>query len=136
MREKRLFLLESNTTVRDAIHYVLCAEGYDIQACDSLPQLIAHAPFADGDFALLAWQSMDGLLSETHRHDMAQLAELLPIVLIVPRRWLRLLTPGDFSVTALLPKPFDPEELRTCVHHNLGTTQVGSRSARQAQDGR
>jgi DNA-binding response OmpR family regulator len=135
MREPRLFLIESNTTIRAALQHVLSADGHHVVTCDSLARLMAHAPFAERDLALLAWQCMDGLLSQKHRQDMVQLAGLLPIVLIVPRQWLRLLNPIDLSATALLPKPFDPEELRTCVQHILGT-EAASRSASLAHGGR
>jgi len=114
---------------------VLTADGYQVQTCDSLPRLMAHAPFAERDLALVAWQSMQGMLADEHRHELARFAARVPIVLIVPRRWLRLLQQTDLCATALLPKPFDPDELRMCVRDVLGSHGT-SPSGRLPPDGR
>ena len=43
------------------------------------------------EVALVAWQAMDGLLADDHRHHLQQLTQRLRLVVMVPRAWARLL---------------------------------------------
>jgi hypothetical protein len=92
---------------------VLAADQYRVQECQSLEELMKCTDRTAQTVALVAWQSMEGLLVEEHRHDLIELTRRLRLVLMVPRRWARLLESTDLgsTVAALVAKPFDADEL-------------------------
>jgi DNA-binding response OmpR family regulator len=109
----RVLLVEPNTALRSAIVEVLASEHFEIEECESLNDAMARSHLGDGppEVALVAWQSMDGLLAEEHRHTLADLNRRLRLVLMVPRRWQRMLAESDLGVAGLIAKPFDADEL-------------------------
>ena len=119
----RVLLLEPNVGLRRAITEVLTAEEYLVEACESLDQVVAAAVGAH-DVALVAWQSMEGLLADEHRPTLRQLTGQLRIVLMVPRRWMRLLDQSDYGFVSMVAKPFGADEL-------LQSLQVAFASDRQ-----
>jgi DNA-binding response OmpR family regulator len=112
-------VLEPKPDLRHALEELLSAEGYDVETCESLQDLLARSTTTRCDLALTAWQCMQGLLAEEHRHDLAQLSSRIPLVIMVPRSWLRTLQPLDLAVRGLLAKPFDAEELLECVSRSI-----------------
>jgi DNA-binding response OmpR family regulator len=109
-RHPRILLLEPNAGLRRAIIEVLEAADYDVDVCDSLDQVVARAGGAEG-VALVAWQCMEGLLGDARRDTLRQLTDRLRIVLMVPRRWLRLLDQSQYGFVDMIAKPFDADEL-------------------------
>jgi len=107
---RRVLLLEPNAGLRAAIYEVLTSEQYEVEVCQSLDQVTASAQGAR-DVALVAWQSMQGLLADEHRHILRELTGRLTMVLMVPRRWLQLLDQSDYGFTGMIAKPFDADEL-------------------------
>lgn len=108
-----VLLLEPNAALRSAILTILAAERYQVKTCESLERVLAEADGSEDTVALVAWQSMNGLLAEEHRHHLAQLTQRVRFVAMVPRRWARLLEATDLaeSVAGLVAKPFEAEEL-------------------------
>lgn len=119
----RVLLLEPNATLRSAIQTILVAEEYQVDSCDSLEQLLIGAQHPDQTIALVAWQSLQGLLAEEHRNDLMKLTDRLRLVLMVPRRWARLLESTDLrdAVAGMVAKPFEVEELLGALSMALGT---------------
>ncbi|MBV9170385.1 MAG: response regulator transcription factor [Chloroflexi bacterium] len=107
----RVLLLEPNAALRSAIVDVLAAEQYDVERCDSLDEVLESCGGSDCNVALVAWQRMDGLLAEEHRDHLAELTRRLRLILMVPRAWARMLEVNELGVAALVPKPFDADEL-------------------------
>jgi DNA-binding response OmpR family regulator len=109
----RVLVLEPNQQLRMAIHSLLAAEHYQVEHCDSLEQVLASNDEGVPTVALVAWQSMNGLLAEDQRHVLIQVASQLRLVVMVPRRWARLLDATDLrgTVAGLVAKPVDAEEL-------------------------
>jgi two-component system nitrogen regulation response regulator GlnG len=107
----RVLLVEPNAALRSAIVDVLAAERYQVEACDSLDEVMRSVVDQGTDVALVAWQRMEGLLSEERRDHLADLTRRLRLVLMVPRGWARMLEGSDLGVAALVPKPFDADEL-------------------------
>jgi DNA-binding response OmpR family regulator len=109
----RVLLVEPNAALRSAIATVLDAEHYAVEPCKSLEQVRSRAADASRVIALIAWQSMDGLLAEERREHLMELTRDLRLVVMIPRRWARLLEPTDLSVAVagLIPKPFEADEL-------------------------
>jgi len=101
---------------------ILSAEGFEVQRVDSLDEALACARSADQTVAVVAWQSMDGLLAEERRHNLKELARRLRLVVMVPRRWARLLHATDLPQTgiALVAKPFEADELISQIELALG----------------
>jgi DNA-binding response OmpR family regulator len=120
----RVLLLEPNAALRGAIGDVLTSERYVVEACDSLDQVLSKAA---GDVVnsvgLIAWQSMEGLLADEHRHLLTSLTRRMRLVLMVPRRWKRLLETSDLGFAALVPRPFDAEELLFSLETALAVSQ-------------
>jgi DNA-binding response OmpR family regulator len=115
----RRLLVEPNPAVRSAIVDVLGIEHYQVDVCASLDDALLRSNGQQlGVIALVAWQSMDGLLTEDRRQHLVELTRRLRLVLMVPRRWSRLLENTELgtAVAGLVPKPFEAEEL-------LGTLQ-------------
>lgn len=112
---RRIVLVEPNAALRSAIIDVLTAEFYAVEPCASLEQAVQRADGQSGTLLLVAWQSMQGLLADQHRHRLAALTRQVPVVLMVPRRWARMLDGADLGVAALVAKPFDADELLASV---------------------
>jgi DNA-binding response OmpR family regulator len=106
-----VLLLEPNATLRRAIFDVLAAEEYDVEACESLEQVIRRGDGDSGKVALVAWQAMDGMLADNRREQLTELTRRVRLVLMVPRRWRRLLDDSEFGFAGLVSKPFDADEL-------------------------
>jgi len=124
-----LYLLDSNHATRAGIQQLLSQHGHTVVTCNSFAGLLTHAPFTDADLALVAWQTMGGLLADEHRDDLARLAERVPMAIMVPRNWLRFLNANDLGVKALLPRPFDPVELLVCVSATAESATEGAQAA-------
>jgi DNA-binding response OmpR family regulator len=119
----RVLLVEPNPGLRSAILAVLAAERYQVETCESLGEVLIRHDGHAHVIALVAWQSMEGLLAEEHRHRLLALTSRLRLVLMVPRRWARLLEHTDLgmAVAGLVAKPFEADELLATLKHALGT---------------
>ena len=122
--QARVLLLEPNAPMRSAIQTVLAAEQYDVEVCDSLQQIVVREDGSPSTVALIAWQSMEGLLAEEHRPDLAALTRRVRLVVMVPRRWARLLEDTDLvtAVSGLVAKPFEVDELIGTLERALSTS--------------
>jgi DNA-binding response OmpR family regulator len=105
-----VLLLEPNIALRRAIAEVLVSEQYVVVSCASLGEVLLRADGAP-HIALIAWQSMEGLLADEHRANLSQLTSRVRVVLMVPRRWRRLLDESEYGFAGLVSKPFDADEL-------------------------
>ena len=72
--------------------------------CESVESVPANLTGEPGEVILLDWSKTDGLLTDERRSDMRQLCRRTPVVLLVPERWMRLITAEELGVTKLLPK--------------------------------
>jgi FixJ family two-component response regulator len=120
----QVLLVEPNAALRSAVLTLLAAECFEAEAVDSLDAALSRAVSSDRTVALVAWQSMHGLLSEEHRHHLAELSRRLRLVVMVPRRWARLLDATDLRscVTGLIAKPFQADELIDTLQQALAQT--------------
>jgi CheY-like chemotaxis protein len=118
----RVLLVEPNAALRSAILTLLSAERYQVEECDSLQQVLVRNDGPPETIALVAWQSMEGLLAEEHRHNLVELTNRVRLVLMVPRRWTGLLEQSDLgvAVAGMVPKPFEADELLQTLRRALG----------------
>lgn len=117
----RVLLLEPSAPLRSAVLAVLRSEQYEVQTCGSLEDLLARSDGHPATVALVAWQSMEGLLAEEHRNHLVELTQRIRLVLMVPRRWARLLERTDVAqtVAGLVAKPFEADELLQALQRAL-----------------
>jgi DNA-binding response OmpR family regulator len=117
-------LLEPNAQLRSAISTVLAADGYRVDACGSLEEVVMSTDGATPTVALVAWQAMEGLLSEQHAHNLTALTQHLRLVLMVPRRWAKLLEATDIygTVAGMVSKPFEADELLSQLKNVLASS--------------
>jgi len=117
----RILLLETNAPLRAAIITVLTAERFEVQRVESLTEALSLNISGDHTVALVAWQSMEGLLAEEHRQHLTELTRRLRLVVMVPRRWARLLEATDLpsAGVVLVAKPFEADELIARVESAL-----------------
>ena len=119
--ETRVLLVEPNAPLRSAVVAVLNAEQYRVQTCGSLRDVLLHTDGQVPTVALVAWQSMDGLLAEDHRDALVDLTRRVRLVLMVPRHWARLLEQTDVATTVagMVAKPFAVDELLQVLRRAL-----------------
>jgi DNA-binding response OmpR family regulator len=119
----RVVLLEPNAALRSAILTILSAEQYEVEAVTSLDDVLGRADAADCTVALVAWQSMQGLLADEQRANLVDLSRRLRLVVMVPRRWARLLEATDLesALAGLVAKPFEADELLRKLESALAT---------------
>jgi DNA-binding response OmpR family regulator len=117
----RVLLIEPNAPLRSAVVAVLTAEQYQVQTCSSLGDVMLNIHDGAPTVALVAWQSMEGLLAEEHRRALAGLTRRVRLVVLVPRHWARLLEQTDVPaiVAGIVAKPFEADELLHAVRHAL-----------------
>ena len=125
---KRVLLVEPNAALRAAIADILTAEHFEVEVCASLEQAVARAAGPASTLALVAWQCMEGLLAEEHRHNLQELMRELRLVVMVPRRWARMLEGTDLGVTGVVAKPFGADELVASVRGALSDERVACNS--------
>lgn len=109
----RVLIVEPNIALRSAIETVLTAQDLTVEVCGTLQQLLVRSEATTPAVALVAWQAMDGLLAEEHRPDLLDLSKRFRLVVMVPRRWLKLLENTDLgvSIAAMIPKPIEADQL-------------------------
>jgi DNA-binding response OmpR family regulator len=122
----RVLLLVPNPQLRLAVQTLLVAEQYDVGVCTSLAQVVTGSDHAAPTVALVDWQSMEGLLSDEHRGHLAELTRRLRLVLIVPRRWARLLEGTDLysTLAGIIARPFEADELLGALQNALAPAAV------------
>ncbi len=112
-RPPRVLLLEPNAALRSAIVTLLGAEQFCVELCQSFDEVLSRADEAEPTVALVAWQSMQGLLAEDNRASLVDLSRRLRLVVMVPRRWAKLLETTDLhsALAGMVAKPFAADEL-------------------------
>jgi len=115
--QRRVLLIEPNTSLRSAVLAVLEGAEFEVTLCDRLDQVLSQTSAEHGAVALVAWQAMDGLLADEHRNHLLNLSRRVRLVLMVPRRWSRLLDATDLGdiVAGIVAKPFEADELIAAV---------------------
>lgn len=113
----RVLLVEPNAPLRSAILELLTASHLDVEVCESLDQVMMQSSDGQETVALVAWQAMGGLLADEHRNHLLRISNRVRLLVMVPRRWARLLDATDLSavVAGIVPKPFEADELLAAI---------------------
>jgi DNA-binding NtrC family response regulator len=100
----RVVVVVRDARLRAALEATLRAHGMQVVHCDSVDSMASSVSGTPGEVVLLDWSKTGGLLTEERRADMRELCRRTPVVLLVPERWMRLVTAEDLGVVTLLPK--------------------------------
>jgi DNA-binding NtrC family response regulator len=100
----RVLVVVRDARLRAALEAALRAHGMQVVHCDSVESMASSVSGTPGEVVLLDWSKTGGLLTEERRADMRELCRQTPVVLLVPERWMRLVTADDLGVVTLLPK--------------------------------
>jgi DNA-binding NtrC family response regulator len=100
----RVLVVVRDARLRSAVDATLRANGMQVVHCDSIESVGDSIAGRPGEVVLLDWSKTAGLLTEGRRGDMRELCRQTPVVLLVPERWMRLVSAEELGVLALLPK--------------------------------
>jgi DNA-binding NtrC family response regulator len=100
----RVLVVVRDARLRTAVGASLRALGMQVVHCDSVESVAGSVLGAPREVVLLDWSKTGGLLTEERRADMRELCRRTPVVLLVPERWMRLVTAEQLGVLKLLPK--------------------------------
>jgi DNA-binding NtrC family response regulator len=100
----RVLVVVRDARLRSALDAALRTHGMQVVHCDSAERIASNISGAPGEVVLLDWSKTGGLLTDEHRADMRELCQRTPVVLLVPERWMRLVTAEQLSVRKLLAK--------------------------------
>ena len=109
-RTRQAHLLVRDPRLRALLARVLCDGGWGVVTEATLRHLCSGSEGTSG-VAVLDWTMAAGLLTDEHRHDLAKLTRRIPLVVLVPEKWLRQMSAEDFGVAALVPKGWAAEAL-------------------------
>jgi FixJ family two-component response regulator len=101
----RVHVVTGDRLLVEALKGLLQEQGWELRVHPSVQDLSAAAAEHGNAVAVLDWLRADGMLGEQGRERLRALTERVPLVLLVPPRWLRLLAAERLGVAALLPKP-------------------------------
>jgi DNA-binding NtrC family response regulator len=100
----RVLVVVRDARLRTALEATLRAHGMQVVHCDSVESMASNVSGSPGEVVLLDWSKTGGLLTDERRADMRELCRRTPVVLLVPERWMRLVTAEGLGVVTLLPK--------------------------------
>jgi DNA-binding response OmpR family regulator len=125
-----VLLLEPKSGLRRALIELLTVENFHVVECESLEHVLQQAARGERcQVALIAWQSMEGLLADEHRRHLVHITRRLQLVVMVPRRWIRLLEQSDLDFVGMVAKPFDADELLDALRAAAARAPVASSPA-------
>lgn len=123
MSRDRVLLLEDDLSLRGLLIEALAGEGFDVQACDSFPQIRNAAAEGQGDVVVADfWGVSQHTLPDAERQEIRQLGALVPLVLLTGRSWAVNMSARDLGAGALIRKPFDLDELLQTIERVLTET--------------
>ncbi len=107
-----ILLLEDDPSIRDLLEAVLSDEGHDVRAFTSCSHLVSVASALPGALAVVDfWGTSHQALSDGERREIVDLARTVPTILVSGRGWMRTACTEDLGAVALVPKPFDVDDL-------------------------
>ncbi len=112
----RLLLAEDDPALANLVVELLTEEGHDVVPVEDLEAALRKADEGAWDLFLI---DIPGRSSrELHPDDRAIIAALAahaPVVLATGRAWVRGMRPGDMPASAVLPKPYDLDDLLSTI---------------------
>ncbi len=111
-----VLLLEDDPGLRDLLEAVLTDDGQDVRPCESPEQLLRVAAESPAALALVDfWGESHRALSDAEREQVTALGRAVPTIMITARAWALSETAASLGLVALVPKPFDMDDLVALV---------------------
>jgi DNA-binding response OmpR family regulator len=105
----RVLVIESDPALGGLFASVLAGEGHAVESVATADEGLARARAESWDACLTDgfWREAGAAL---HAY-LGELAGCCPVILLSARDWARSARPADLGVAAVVPKPFDLDEL-------------------------
>ena len=127
---KTILEMDSDQCVGDLLAIIVEAEGYEITAVRSMEE--GKALLANSHFDLIITEAFDQKHSftfdPTFLRELGLLAGPTPIILLSTYVDYDRFDPGDYGLAAVIPKPFDVDDLLQKVHMQMGGPKSGASS--------
>jgi DNA-binding NtrC family response regulator len=142
-----ILLFEGDADIHALLAETLADEGYTVRSCRSVAEVQQVANESLVALALVdAWGDNPAILGDDERTTIEELARAVPTVMVTGRAWAQRFNPANLGLVALVPKPFDLDELLAllkqtvedllreradaCDHTRLGRAQTQDASVR------
>ena len=120
MTRGRVLLLEDDLALRGLLVEALVGEDFDVQAFETIAQVVAAAHEHAGDVVVADyWGDSQRTLEATDREEIQRLGAIVPTVLLTGRSWAADNTALQLGARALIRKPFDLDYLLETVERVL-----------------
>ncbi len=121
-----VLLLEDEPMIREVLELVLADSGHSVRVCDSPDQVCAAAAETPGALAVVDfWGRSHQTLHDDERAEVVRLAQAVPTILVTGRTWATDEVAQELGALAVVPKPFDVDNLSDLVASSLTQIHAG-----------
>ena len=122
-----VLVLEDDDDVRAVLRLVLTGDGHGVEVCESPEQVIERAAANPGALAVVDFRSTSHrTLATEEREALTRLAHAVPTILVTARTWAGEQVARELGLLAVVPKPFDVDDLCAVVSGALGGEDCGA----------
>jgi two-component system OmpR family response regulator len=119
----RVLVIESDASLGSLLTELLADEGHAVDGVMTMADGLARVSAEPWD-ACVTDGFWPQVVAETRAY-LADLASRCPVVLLSGRDWARHARPADLGVAAVVPKPFDLEDLLGALATVTGSPPAG-----------
>lgn len=112
-QERRVIVFEDDVAQKVLLLDLFADEGYTVDACPTIQDVYAAiTKYPQAVVVADSWSSIGHeQLAEPERREIEDLGSRAPLILTTARSWGRHIAPGQLGKVAVLPKPFDLNDL-------------------------
>jgi DNA-binding response OmpR family regulator len=115
-----LLLLEDDLTIRELLETTLVDDGQDVTICDSPEHVAQCASKLPRSLAVVDfWGQSHQTLSDQERDEIVVLSDAVPTILVSARTWAVRYPADELGLLAIVPKPFDLEEVSSVIGEHV-----------------
>jgi DNA-binding NtrC family response regulator len=120
-----ILLREDYDTLRELLTSILIDDGHDVRVCASTTELVELAADVPDALAVVDYRSSSHtFLSQVEQRALADVARVVPTVLITAQAWADENEAQELGLLAVLRKPFDVEGLSEVVRSCLAKIRM------------
>jgi DNA-binding NtrC family response regulator len=111
--QRRVIVFEDDAAQKLLLLDLFTDEGYAVDACPTIQDVyVAITKYPQAVVVADSWSSIaHEHLAEPQRREIEDLGSRAPLILTTARTWGRYIAPGQLGKVAVLPKPFDLNDL-------------------------